>query len=122
MVTETRSLVAHPEGEPPEVETWSAIADTYGGRVHVEWDAAAPVTPFGHERTRLCSTSPSGFSRSSCQPGGWGETAGGSHWQPLTDTNLPEDAGMGRFATGEVYGVTGRSLLLFALQTDDRTG
>jgi isoamylase len=50
------------------------------------------------------------------------ETAGGSHWQLLIDTNLPEDAGMGRFATGEVYGVTGRSLLLFALQTDDRTG
>ena len=28
---------------------------------------------------------------------------------------------MGRFATGEVYGVTGRSLLLFVLQTGDRT-
>jgi hypothetical protein len=26
---------------------WSAIADTYAGRVHVEWDATAPVTPFG---------------------------------------------------------------------------
>jgi hypothetical protein len=26
---------------------WSAVADTYGGRVHVEWDATAPVTPFG---------------------------------------------------------------------------
>ncbi len=26
-----------------------------------------------HERTRLCSTSPSGFRRSSCQPGGWGQ-------------------------------------------------
>jgi hypothetical protein len=24
-------------------------------------------------RARLCSTSPSGFSRSSCQPGGWGQ-------------------------------------------------
>jgi glycogen operon protein len=48
------------------------------------------------------------------------ETAGGSHWQLLIDTNLPEDAGMGRFATGEVYGVTGRSLLLFALQIDHR--
>ena len=49
------------------------------------------------------------------------ETAGGSHWQLLIDTNLSEDAEMGRFATGEVYGVTGRSLLLFVLQTDDRT-
>src|SRR5258708_30821720 len=47
MGTETRSLVVHPEGENPEVEAWSAVADTYAGRVHVEWDAAAPVTPFG---------------------------------------------------------------------------
>ena len=29
------------------VEVCSAIADTVAGRVHVEWDAAAPVTPFG---------------------------------------------------------------------------
>ena len=50
------------------------------------------------------------------------ETAGGSHWQLLIDTNLPEDGGVGTFTTGEVYGVTGRSLLLFVLQTDDRTG
>jgi isoamylase len=49
------------------------------------------------------------------------ETVGGWCWQLLIDTNLPEDAEIGRFATGEVYGVTGRSLLLFALQTDDRT-
>ena len=41
------SLVVHPEGEQPEVEAWSAVADTYAGRVHVEWDATAPVTPFG---------------------------------------------------------------------------
>src|SRR5260221_1489098 len=47
MGTESTSLVAHPEGEQPEVEAWSAIADTYAGRVHVEWDATAPVTPFG---------------------------------------------------------------------------
>src|SRR6201984_3773563 len=25
----------------------SAIANTYAGRVHVEWDATAPVTPLG---------------------------------------------------------------------------
>jgi glycogen operon protein len=43
------------------------------------------------------------------------ETAGGWHWQLLIDTNLPETREMGRFTTGEVYGVTGRSLLLFAL-------
>src|SRR3954465_13578828 len=47
MGTETTGLVVHPEGEKPEVEAWSAVADTYAGRVHVEWDAAAPVTPFG---------------------------------------------------------------------------
>src|SRR5246127_373085 len=47
MGTETTSLVVHPEGEQPEVEARSAVADTYGGRVHVEWDATAPVTPFG---------------------------------------------------------------------------
>ncbi len=34
-------------GEQPEVAQHSAIADTFAGRVHVEWDAAAPVTPFG---------------------------------------------------------------------------
>jgi isoamylase len=48
------------------------------------------------------------------------ETVGGWHWQLLIDTNLPEDAEMGTFETGEAYGVTGRSLLLFVLQTDDR--
>jgi hypothetical protein len=47
MGTETTSVVVHPEGEQPEVEEWSAVADTYAGRVHVEWDATAPVTPFG---------------------------------------------------------------------------
>src|SRR6202045_5474876 len=47
MGTETTSVVVHPEGEQPEVEAWSAVADTYAGRVHVEWDATAPVTPFG---------------------------------------------------------------------------
>jgi isoamylase len=48
------------------------------------------------------------------------KTVGGSHWQLLVDTNLPEDAEICRFGSGEVYGVTGRSLLLFVLQTDDR--
>jgi hypothetical protein len=35
------------------------------------------------------------------------ETAGGGHWHLLIDTNLPEDAEMSAFATGEIYGVTG---------------
>lgn len=47
MSTETRELAVHPVGEQPEVDPWSAIADTFAGRVHVEWDATAPVTPFG---------------------------------------------------------------------------
>ena len=44
------------------------------------------------------------------------ETAGGSNWSLLIDTNLDEDAELGSFATGDSYGVTGRSLLLFALE------
>src|ERR1700730_6896708 len=43
MGTETTSLVVHPEGERPEVEAWSAVADTYGGRVHVEWAVRDPA-------------------------------------------------------------------------------
>jgi glycogen operon protein len=43
------------------------------------------------------------------------ETAGGYHWQLLIDTNLEDDAELGTFISGEVYGVTGRSLLLLAL-------
>jgi len=46
------------------------------------------------------------------------ETVGGWHWRLLIDTNLPDDAEMGSFATGEAYGVTGRSVLLFALEAD----
>src|SRR5664279_3253628 len=40
-------IPAHPQGEQPTVEARSAIADTFAGHVHVEWDPAAPVTPFG---------------------------------------------------------------------------
>ncbi len=47
MSTEQRGLVTHPAGEQPEVAEPAAIADTFAGRVHVEWDAAAPVTPLG---------------------------------------------------------------------------
>jgi glycogen operon protein len=43
------------------------------------------------------------------------ETAGGTHWQLLIDTNLDDESELGAFVSGEVYGVTGRSLLLFAL-------
>jgi hypothetical protein len=47
MDTPEQAIIAHPAGEQPMVEARSAIADTFAGRVHVEWDAAAPVTPFG---------------------------------------------------------------------------
>jgi hypothetical protein len=47
MSTEARDLAVHPRGEQPEVEAWSATADTFTGQVHVEWDATAPVTSFG---------------------------------------------------------------------------
>ena len=43
------------------------------------------------------------------------ETAGGCHWQLLIDTNLEDESELGTFVSGEAYGATGRSLLLFAL-------
>src|SRR6516164_9400180 len=47
MGTDLSEWIAHPVGEQPEVEEWSAVADTFGGRVHIEWDTSAPVTPLG---------------------------------------------------------------------------
>jgi hypothetical protein len=47
MTQQVRTAVTHPEGGQPPVEEPSAIADTFAGRVHIEWDATAPVTPFG---------------------------------------------------------------------------
>jgi hypothetical protein len=47
MTTDLTRLPAHPAGEQSRVEEWWAIADTFGGRVHVEWEAAEPVTPLG---------------------------------------------------------------------------
>src|SRR5580658_3730775 len=47
MRTRTYPVLAHPAGEHPWVEVYSATADTFAGRIHVEWDSAAPVTPFG---------------------------------------------------------------------------
>jgi Transposase DDE domain group 1 len=47
METPKQSIVAHPRGEQPTVEVPSAIADTFAGRIHVEWDATAPVTALG---------------------------------------------------------------------------
>ena len=47
MKADLTALPTHPAGEQPSVEEWSAVADTFGGRVHVEWDADEPVTPLG---------------------------------------------------------------------------
>ncbi len=49
MSKETKVGLAHPAGVQPfsEVVPSAAVLETYGGRVHVEWDEAAPVTPLG---------------------------------------------------------------------------
>jgi hypothetical protein len=41
------ALAVHPSGEQPPVDAWSATADTFAGRVRVEWDDQVAVTPFG---------------------------------------------------------------------------
>ncbi len=38
---------SRPAGEQSQVEEVFATADTFGGRVQVEWDATCPVTPLG---------------------------------------------------------------------------
>src|ERR1700687_4426495 len=50
MSTIRSNLPALPLGEQPVVEqvsSLSVVADTFAGRIHVEWDNAAPVTPLG---------------------------------------------------------------------------
>ena len=50
MRTNRGDLPALPTGEQPVIERASAgsvVADTFGGRIHVEWDASATVTPLG---------------------------------------------------------------------------
>jgi hypothetical protein len=47
MEKHNQAIIVHPQGEQPTVEARSAIADTFAGRIHVEWDSTAPVTPFG---------------------------------------------------------------------------
>ena len=41
------ALLPHPVGEQPSVEEFTATAETFGGRVHVEWDSGGRVTPLG---------------------------------------------------------------------------
>src|SRR5712691_3303565 len=51
MGTNRRVMVGLPMGElPVVVERVSAgpvVADTFAGRIHLEWDGGAPVTPLG---------------------------------------------------------------------------
>jgi hypothetical protein len=47
MGTDLSDWIAHPAGEQPEVDEWSAVGETFAGRVHIEWDTTAPVTPLG---------------------------------------------------------------------------
>jgi len=50
MSTIRKNFPALPFGEQPVVERVSGlavVADTFGGRVYVEWDNTAPVTPLG---------------------------------------------------------------------------
>jgi isoamylase len=44
------------------------------------------------------------------------KTANGERWSLLIDTNLTQEATEGDFKPGQIYGVTGRSLLLFVLK------
>jgi hypothetical protein len=41
------SAPAHLAGEQPSVEEWRASADTFAGRVHVEWDGGGQMTGLG---------------------------------------------------------------------------
>jgi len=50
MIDDPARLPAHPAGEHSVVELMGdqpVRVDTYAGRVHVEWDPDAPVTPMG---------------------------------------------------------------------------
>ena len=50
------------------------------------------------------------------------EVAGGKMWRRLIDTNLPEAQGSLQVPTGDEYQVTGRSVILFALETEQAKG
>ncbi len=47
MDTSLRVFSPHPAGEQPSVEEWSTTADTFAGRVRVEWDGEGLVTALG---------------------------------------------------------------------------
>ena len=47
MKTSPLSPTVHPEGEASRLASTPLPVDTYGGRIHVEWDPQAAVTPLG---------------------------------------------------------------------------
>jgi glycogen operon protein len=49
------------------------------------------------------------------------EVTGGTTWRCLLDTNVPEADEVATFSTGDVYQVTGRSLVLYALEPEGKT-
>lgn len=47
MKTSPPSQNVHPVGEAPRLPSGPLPVDTYGGRIHVEWNPQAAVTPLG---------------------------------------------------------------------------
>jgi glycogen operon protein len=50
------------------------------------------------------------------------ECVGGNTWSLMIDTNIEDNKAKGIFKTGDEYKVTARSVLLFSLQAEGRTG
>jgi isoamylase len=48
------------------------------------------------------------------------ECPGGDTWSLLIDTNITDNSEQGRFKVGDAYGVTARSLLVFALEAEQQ--
>ena len=47
METQDRHDIVHPEGEQETALDTPVVLDTFGGRIHVDWDPEAAVTPLG---------------------------------------------------------------------------
>src|ERR1700747_803386 len=101
MGTDLNEWVAHPLGEQSEVEEWSTVADTFAGRVHIEWDTTAPVKGDAAAWTRAFLEA---YSQRKCgfcgslelfaATGGWGGGPGGCWPGP------PAPVSLGPFSAG----------------------
>ncbi len=76
---------------------------------------ATGIVKLGGDATMLLVVNGSADLVEFCLP----ESFGSDEWALLIDTNLEENDASGTFKTGEVYQVTGRSVLLFALKGDN---